>query len=357
MPALPRIVRQQGRTGGEIGERRGVGGRGLGALARDQIELGQLLTFAGFGDQGRAAVELIDDFEDGLFAFLRRGVHRQQPADPQMRRGAQVCRDQRIGGFLDPVMGEPVDAFQAQDQLLPDGLPQSRMDLLCSDVPGTMASVGMSATLPRQARSCSAVWVSVGQAGQLADHKVHHIVGVPLGVNAIEIPAPARRVMVERSKPSSASADELNGEKRIAPRLLVHQLRKRRGAAATRSAVHPRSTAAHPSCASGARLISCKRARFDQPGGTPRACASVDEQHRPRCRGRRRSAVGAAPPAGSVDPRADRASPGRAIANRQGRMPADDPAGRKPQETVGTPAGSGFVPAAAAAPGLAAVRR
>ena len=39
-----RVLRQQRRTGGEIGERRGVGGRGLGALARDQVELGQLLA-------------------------------------------------------------------------------------------------------------------------------------------------------------------------------------------------------------------------------------------------------------------------------------------------------------------------
>ena len=36
-----------------------------------------------------------------------------------------------------------------------------------------------------------------GQARQLPDHKVHHIVGVTLGVNAIEVPAPARRVMIE----------------------------------------------------------------------------------------------------------------------------------------------------------------
>ena len=44
VPALPAVVRQQCRTGGEIGERRGVGGRGLGAPARDQVELGELLA-------------------------------------------------------------------------------------------------------------------------------------------------------------------------------------------------------------------------------------------------------------------------------------------------------------------------
>ena len=36
-----------------------------------------------------------------------------------------------------------------------------------------------------------------GQAGQLPYHEVRHIVGVALGVNAIERPAPARRVMIE----------------------------------------------------------------------------------------------------------------------------------------------------------------
>ena len=44
VPALPAVVRQQRRTGGEIVERRGVGRGGLGALARDQVELGQLLA-------------------------------------------------------------------------------------------------------------------------------------------------------------------------------------------------------------------------------------------------------------------------------------------------------------------------
>ena len=35
MTVLPRVARQQGRAGDEIGQRRGVGGRGLGASARN----------------------------------------------------------------------------------------------------------------------------------------------------------------------------------------------------------------------------------------------------------------------------------------------------------------------------------
>ena len=38
----------------------------------------------------RAAVELIDDLEDRLLPLLRRSVRRQQPADSEMRLGAQM---------------------------------------------------------------------------------------------------------------------------------------------------------------------------------------------------------------------------------------------------------------------------
>ena len=70
-----------------------------------------------------------------------------------------------------------------------------------------------------------------GQAGQLPDHEVHHIVGVPLGVKAIELPAPARRVVIEAEQSLFGERrNELKGEKRIATRLIVHQLRERRGA-------------------------------------------------------------------------------------------------------------------------------
>src|SRR5882757_5033915 len=92
VPALPRVFWQQGRTGSEIGERRGVGGSRLGALGREQVEFGQLLTLVSRSDQGRAAVELIDNLEDDLLAFFRRGMRREQPSDAQVRLGAQPFR-------------------------------------------------------------------------------------------------------------------------------------------------------------------------------------------------------------------------------------------------------------------------
>ena len=37
-----------------------------------------------------------------------------------MRRGTQVCGDQRIGGFLHTIVDDLVADFQTQDQLLPE---------------------------------------------------------------------------------------------------------------------------------------------------------------------------------------------------------------------------------------------
>src|ERR1700751_1903385 len=62
------------------------------------------------------------------------------------------------------------------------------------------------------------------KAGQLPDHEVHYIIGVPLGVEAIELPTPTHRVVIEAEEPLLREhRNELNGEKRVAARLVVHQ--------------------------------------------------------------------------------------------------------------------------------------
>src|ERR1700731_5256053 len=113
-----------------MGDRRGVGGSRLGALACEQIELRQLLTLVSRGDQGGTAVELIDNLEDGLFAFFRRGMRREQPSDAQVRLGAQPFRYERIGGLLDTVVDELVRTLQVLDQLQTNGIPEIRTDVL-----------------------------------------------------------------------------------------------------------------------------------------------------------------------------------------------------------------------------------
>ena len=66
---------------------------------------------------------------------------------------------------------------------------------------------------------------------QLAHHQLHHVIGVALGVNALEIPGPARGIMIEGEHAFFGErGQELDGEEWIAAGLLVHQLRQRRGA-------------------------------------------------------------------------------------------------------------------------------
>ena len=66
------------------------------------------------------------------------------------------------------------------------------------------------------------------QAAQLADHEVDHVVGVSLGVNARQVPGPARRPVIEADQSFlDQRRQKLDREEWIAGRLLVHQLRQR----------------------------------------------------------------------------------------------------------------------------------
>src|SRR2546430_14591818 len=69
------------------------------------------------------------------------------------------------------------------------------------------------------------------QAPQLANHEVDQVVRVPLGVNASQVPGPARRAVIEREQSFvDQRRKKLNREEWIAGRLLVHQVRQRRRA-------------------------------------------------------------------------------------------------------------------------------
>ncbi|MDT4881244.1 hypothetical protein FQZ97_1170830 [compost metagenome] len=71
MPVFPALLVEQLGTGAEVGKRRRIGCGRLGALAGEQVELGKPLPLAHVADQRRTAIELADDFEDGLLASFR----------------------------------------------------------------------------------------------------------------------------------------------------------------------------------------------------------------------------------------------------------------------------------------------
>ncbi len=201
VPALPRIVRQQRRTGGEIGQRRGVGRRRLGAPARDQVELGELLALLARRDQGGAAVELIDDLEDRLLPLLGRRVRREQSADPQVRLGARSLRGSASRRLPERDRGR-TGRCPPGARPIPDATAGHRAAWTCSsEVPSTIESVVDLGDVAETGELLQRLLRFGRQAGELPDHEVHDVVGVPLGVNAIEIPAPARRVMIEGEQP------------------------------------------------------------------------------------------------------------------------------------------------------------
>ena len=120
---------------------------------------------------------------------------------------------------------------------------------------------------------------------------------------------------------------ELNREERIAAGLLVHQSRERDTHARARSGANRQINAPTSSMGRGATARSPARRR--PLADRIELAHQRMRRRRPRCRGRRRSAAGAAHPSGSAGARAGRASPRRAIADRRGTAPADAPARAK----------------------------
>ncbi len=227
MPALPAILRQQARTGAEIGERRGIGGRGLGAFAGQQVQFGHALPFLPRLDHANAAIELVDDLEDPVRDRLGRQIGSQDAANAQVGRGAQVRRDQRIGRFLNAVMEEGIGVFLLVHQARPLGFPQQGVDCLRRQSEDEAERGGIGG-ISQAGELGQGVLRLLGQAGELAHHQVHHIVGIALGMNAGYIPLPGPVAGVEAQQfLLGQSGQELASEEGVAAGLVQYQLCQR----------------------------------------------------------------------------------------------------------------------------------
>ena len=108
----------------------------------------------------------------------------------EVRRGPLAFGDQRVGGFLDTVVQEAVGPLPPEHQPGQHRLPERCVERRLAPAvdhaqDGDRRAVAQAGELPQRHLG------RLGQAAQLADHKVHDVVGITLGVNAIEIPAPA----------------------------------------------------------------------------------------------------------------------------------------------------------------------
>ena len=143
-----------------------------------------------FSDQRGATVKLIDELEDRLLPLLWRSMCCKQPPDAEMRCSASFLRDEEIGSFLDTVVDKPVGTLQPLDHLVTDRLPEMRVDLLLRcPVHESKRRDRCAVSQARQLLEC--LLCVDGQAVQLPDHEVHHIVGIALGANPIQVPGPS----------------------------------------------------------------------------------------------------------------------------------------------------------------------
>ena len=117
VPPLPGVFGQERRAGGEVLQRRGVGRRGLGALARDEVELGHPLALRP-GDVISAAPRSSWFTISKICSSSSSGgvSAPQQPADAEVQRRPLAVGDERVGRLLHAIVREAVGALEPQEQ-------------------------------------------------------------------------------------------------------------------------------------------------------------------------------------------------------------------------------------------------
>ena len=143
--------------------------------------------------------------------------------------GPLALGDERVGRLLDAVVQEAVGPLMPEHQPGPHRLPERRVQRRLGPAVDHAQRGGR-----RVAQAGELLQRRLGrrgQAAQLAEHQLHHIVGEALGLDAIEVPGPARLAMIEGEQSLLGQrGEELDGEEGIAAGLLVHQPGQRRGA-------------------------------------------------------------------------------------------------------------------------------
>ena len=119
-----------------------------------------------------------------------------------MRRWTSARRssgNQCISRLLDPVVQELVGAVLAKDEPGMDGFPERRVHrLLC--FPMNQGQGGDLGDIAQAGELFQRLLGSGGEPLQLAGHEIHHVVGVALGADTIDIPLPSWRGWVEREQ-------------------------------------------------------------------------------------------------------------------------------------------------------------
>src|SRR5580692_10695793 len=113
-----------------------------------------------------------------------------------MSLGARLFRNERIGHFLYAVVREPPGAIRADNQLLLESFPQVCLGLLFGCLKNSREGGGTGA-VSNAGKLLERLLSRNGKSAQLVHHEVHHVVGITLNANGIQLPAPASLSMLE----------------------------------------------------------------------------------------------------------------------------------------------------------------
>jgi len=125
---------------------------------------------------------------------------------------------------VDAIVNEPVGTLEDIDQLLAARLKESGVQLLLGGALNDSQhragrDIAETGELLQRLLGCSR------KPGEFAYHQVSHVVGVTLGVDALEIPRPARMHGIERDQSLICQCrQELIDEKRITAGFPQNQL-------------------------------------------------------------------------------------------------------------------------------------
>src|SRR6202165_1458442 len=110
------------------------------------------------------------------------------------------------------------------DEVSADSLPECRVYRLLS-CPVNQGEGGDLGDIAQAGELFQGFLCGGGQPLELPGHEIHHVVGVALGTDAVDVPSPRPRYRVECQQPLVGQRDkELDREERIAAGLLLDEL-------------------------------------------------------------------------------------------------------------------------------------
>ena len=170
------------------------------------MQLCRLPPFVRRREQFSTNIQMIGYGEELLFPIAFPSVLNKKLTDFQMRFFLVSVRNKPVGGLVHAVVDEFVRTVEVFGRVL---AAQPRPGP-CAPAPPGFPKPGKAMRFPRRSKAGELLQRVLGlerQPGELPSHEVRHIIGVPLGLDAVQIPGPLALAVIEETNPPWASAE------------------------------------------------------------------------------------------------------------------------------------------------------